>query len=627
MASSCLEIWATETEAPFGDQIVLWNGYEEQGGSTCLLKLIDDQADKYRTQYLRWISEIGNADVNGRRLIDWLEIDPGFSYWWMTRVAESNYLASRAFLDVMRLMALEDLLRKRQPNQVRLVGVEKRVSQAIAGLCKSLDIPFETECSPRSEYLARDRWTHRPSLRSVRALAVVVLWLIRMWPIRRGPIGSCLPSEDSVLLCTYNIAIPGEDNMEARAYGRYWGELPSLLASEGREVTWLHNLHASRQRTVSGVLEHLKSHGNGNKPNQSHAILQAWLSTGVIWVALTRWKKIVRAAVRIGDLQHYLDRSNRPWLWSLMADDWRESVFGVVAFSNLINLELFDRALSAIPRQSQGLLIYENQPWEQAFVHCWRKHGHGELIGVAHVMVRYWDIRYFCYRSPCNSRSSLRSTVDLIAVNGPSSLNTCLKAGLPLERIIEVEALRFNHLDSNSLAIDVDAITDVSPPVGGPLRLLVLGDSDQRTTLQMISVLREAVEEIDFDLEITFRAHPNFFIDPDEFPDLSIPNVRYSLKEERQMIDAVLSSNFTSASLERHLLGIPTLVMYDSMGLNFSPMLEVETSKFVRSAKDLVVELRILSGEVGTPVASRVSDYFWLDARLPRWCSALGFSK
>jgi len=143
----------------------------------------------------------------------------------------------------------------------------------------------------------------------------------------------------------------------------------------------------------------------------------------------------------------------------------------------------------------------------------------------------------------------------------------------------------------------------------------------------MISVLREAVEEIDFDLEITFRAHPNFLIDPDELPDLSIPNVRYSLKEERQMIDAVLSSNFTSASLERHLLGIPTLVMYDSMGLNFSPMLEVETSKFVRSAKDLVVELRILSGEVGTPVASRVSDYFWLDARLPRWCSALGFSK
>ena len=68
---------------------------------------------------------------------------------------------------------------------------------------------------------------------------------------------------------------------------------------------------------------------------------------------------------------------------------------GSAAVINLLWIELFDQALRDAPRQDKGFYLCENQGWERAFIHAWRKHGHGELIAVPHATVRFWDLRYF----------------------------------------------------------------------------------------------------------------------------------------------------------------------------------------------------------------------------------------
>ena len=60
-----------------------------------------------------------------------------------------------------------------------------------------------------------------------------------------------------------------------------------------------------------------------------------------------------------------------------MRSDWYASMRGAAAIDSLLFVELFDAALRDLPHQVKGLYLCENQPWEQALIHAWRKYGHG----------------------------------------------------------------------------------------------------------------------------------------------------------------------------------------------------------------------------------------------------------
>ena len=45
--------------------------------------------------------------------------------------------------------------------------------------------------------------------------------------------------------------------------------------------------------------------------------------------------------------------------------------------------------MADIPKQKKGLYLLENQNWEKALVHAWRRHGHGQLTGVVNTSAFY----------------------------------------------------------------------------------------------------------------------------------------------------------------------------------------------------------------------------------------------
>ena len=113
---------------------------------------------------------------------------------------------------------------------------------------------------------------------------------------------------------------------------------------------------------------------------------------------------------------------------------------------NLLWIERFDRALRDAPHQVKGFYLCENQGWERAFIHAWRKHGHGELTAVPHSTVRFWDLRYFADPRTVQSFGAARlPQADRVALNGPAAIEAYLDAGFPKEIIRECEALRFAH--------------------------------------------------------------------------------------------------------------------------------------------------------------------------------------
>ena len=76
---------------------VLWCSYDPKGCNdvVSIPCLVEENSESLRSRYLEWIYDLGEIKINGKRIVDHLEIRSGFSYWWMTLLAEKcNYAKS-----------------------------------------------------------------------------------------------------------------------------------------------------------------------------------------------------------------------------------------------------------------------------------------------------------------------------------------------------------------------------------------------------------------------------------------------------------------------------------------------------------------------------------------------------
>jgi surface carbohydrate biosynthesis protein (TIGR04326 family) len=108
---SALLIWDADGEPPVGDwTTLLWRSYDTKGRKDVISipQLVEDNAESLRARYLAWIYELGETKVKKKRIVDHLEIRPGFSYWWMTLLAQKcTYASSPNIYHAIRLLACE----------------------------------------------------------------------------------------------------------------------------------------------------------------------------------------------------------------------------------------------------------------------------------------------------------------------------------------------------------------------------------------------------------------------------------------------------------------------------------------------------------------------------------------
>ena len=103
---SSVLIWDCEEAPPDGDWItVLWHSFSEGERTTYSIpSFIEEHSDELKSRFLAWVYELGETLIDGRRLFDHLELRPGFSYWWMTLLAEKSYGKSPCIYDSIRLL-------------------------------------------------------------------------------------------------------------------------------------------------------------------------------------------------------------------------------------------------------------------------------------------------------------------------------------------------------------------------------------------------------------------------------------------------------------------------------------------------------------------------------------------
>ena len=69
---------------------VLWRSYIESKNDkiVSIPRLVEKNSVVLKKRYLAWIFDLGETVIRGKRVVDHLEISPGFSFWWMSLISQ-----------------------------------------------------------------------------------------------------------------------------------------------------------------------------------------------------------------------------------------------------------------------------------------------------------------------------------------------------------------------------------------------------------------------------------------------------------------------------------------------------------------------------------------------------------
>ena len=588
-----------------------WGGYEEGGAVRSILCYVDEHGERLREKYIAWIHALGEAEIDGRRLIDHLAFEDGLSFWWVTPFVEQSPWKTPVIIDAIRLFALEEVLSEQAPEEVCLVSADKRLHHSVRELCRNMDIAYHwrQQAEPTGRRFGRSR-AIRIVPHTVRALLYLLFYALERWPLRQSDRAGWFGGGKALLFCSYfiNISDPGEGG---QFYSRYWQGLHRLLQQMGLQANWLHMYlpHAAVSKPAT-ALKWLSRFNHKRQEQGFHTLIDAYLSWSVLLRVLKRWIWLAAATWRLRSIKHaFKPAGTHLSLWPLMRGEWYAAMRGKKAVESLLFVELFDAALGSAPRQRKGFYLLENQAWERAFVHAWKKHAHGELVGVQHTTIRFWDLRYFVSPSTlCSTASHPIPQPGCVALNGKMAVNACLEMGLPKKMIRYCEALRFEYLK------DVQANRLAPQATRKEMKILILGDHTRSGTERLLRMLEGAYIS---SASYSFKAHPSFTIQPEKYPLLHLKTVTDSLGRNMNGFDIACATHHTSASLDAFLSGLRIVVLLDENEPNFSPLRGQPNVRFVCSAEELIEALQHTGQDaLSNPVCD---DFFFLDRELPRW--------
>ncbi len=621
-----LMVWDAEGRPPAGDWIpVLWQGFASDGDSPSyhsIPRRVEEKAELLRAQYLAWIHDIGQSLVLGGRVVDKLALRPGFSYWWMTLPALISFGTRTPIYQAVRLLALEGLATELSAGKIILASKDLTLAQAIRTWCANAGLAFEWRRLGKSSgpgFSVKEIYRSLPHW--VRAVVSLLRYLKSRWPLRDGGNSSGKTFDGNIAIIDYFMNLQADKLAAGRYRSNYWVRLHDALEETSVKVNWIHffisHPMVPTAKHARGVLDLL----NQAAPDRErHACLDGALNWAVVGGSIRDYARIVWTRWRFGSLRrHFRPRDSNVDLWPLLRRDWDSAMFGIVAMSNCIFLNLLERMLKALPHQRLGIYLLENQPWEMAFIHAWHAAGHGRLLGVQHTTVMYWDTRYFFDpRSYQRVGGNDLPLPDLVVLNGPAAIERFREGAFPEEKMVEAEALRYLYL------ADIPSRKQVQlEPQDVPIRVLILGDYFRSSTDQMMRWLIGAAHELPRNIRYTAKPHPSCAIKASDYPELEFRVADSNLAELLSDCDAAFVSNTTSAGVDAYTVGVPVIVVSDGDAFNQSPLRGLPGVTYVSGSGELARALR----RVSESNVAEIQPYFCLDKAIPRWRRLLGLDE
>jgi len=607
-SSGALTIWDSDSDCAIqSESILLWRQFTDQNNeqaTASICQIIEDNCLALREKILRLIFDVGNSVRTNPKTQHNIRV--GFDYFWMTQFHSRPYTQSAQLNNLAKLFALFEILQVNKITKLTVYSNDKSLSKVFASIAKMLQIEFQTagaKNSPKniSTAVRIKKFAPRPLL----AIAALLRQSKTSIALKQKPTRVVEPNSISFFDYWYRFA--DSVSTDRKFASQYWSRLVEEL--DHTEVNWWHNLVDQHKlielNTAKSLLTDFNQH-----PNHIHKIVDARVS----------FKVVLRSIVDHGHLfiksmpgkkfaPSFVDQNTGIDFWPLFKREWLNSYRGYEALVNCLRFNRLESLISTMPHQKLGVYLIENQPWEMAMIHLWRKFKHGKLIGVAHSTVRFWDLRLMSDMRQFNSNSAMPRP-DCIAVNGALATSSLLKSGYPASEIVEVEALMYLHLSAKK----------AKQKSNSPKTILVATDYLDSATQAQLRLLEQVVALNPSKYRILLKPHWSQSLKNFKF-ESEVVSGKKDLADFFDQADVLYCSAITSAVIDGVCSGLPVIQCLDPMSFNLSPLRENIAVQTVRTSAELIKALDEIE-----KLAPKVdpNESFKLDSNLPKWKSVLG---
>ena len=343
--SPTLLIWDREDVAPKGKwTVVLWRtfGDANEPSVVSIPKLVEEHAHSLRARYLAWIYELGEACIGGKRLVDHMELRPGFSYWWMSLlVYKANAYSSPQIVDAVKMLALQDLVDVHLPSRIVLVSGNRILVRVFRLWCKNANIEFE--CRQLRSKAVREPWIknfYRALPNPVRAMMSLLRYLIVRWTLRK--VGTREISESDAYITFFSpLFYLNRDALQIGRFATYaWTTLHEVIERLPLGVNWLHkyvkNEGVSSTRQATAIMDQFNRKVGDM---QVHGIMDGLLSWSIIWRTILDYVRLVRSCLCLCNARCYFKPVGSSIdFWPLFKEEWYQSMCGGTAILNCLNI-------------------------------------------------------------------------------------------------------------------------------------------------------------------------------------------------------------------------------------------------------------------------------------------------
>ncbi len=598
------------------DVAISWNdspGFQLASNQIKLIQVIEDSADEYREKYLKLVYEIGSLNINGKSVVEQLRIEHDFSFWWLTLFGLRRWNDKSGTTDTIKLLALETELKRLGANQVVFAGANRQVEKCIKGLClkNSWTFTFHRPLTSAHHVTTQTKSAKDLVPNFLGAMFVLVRQLLSQGRIKKAaPLNQ---TGNAALVIDYFNGFDHAASLRGEYVSRYWHKLPSLIQSIFQTITWFHvqdvgpnslSLIDAQKHT-----EHLSS-----SPSVAHEILETRISVKQLSRIIPSYVRLQISCFRLRGVKNKFKLSESQInFWPIFKREWNDSLRGTTAIRNLITFYGVSEKIKHLPQQKVCLYLMENQPWEMALIHAWRSYQSGKLVGIPHAAPKFWEMRRFV-----DPRSRIENGIgqfpqpDLVVSNSTIAKSDLLSNGVPLDNILDLEALAFQHIEPLMLNNNSKVVVSNSPP-----KISVLGDFNAEITDQLLSIFEHGVDSSKY--QCVFKPHPMCPVNKNRLSEIGLELFTGEIAPLLAETDIMIATSQTSAAVEGFCLGIQIILFHNRNGLNMSPLKDAREVVFISSSNEL-------RDAIATSVQHLVNSqrpYFTLDDSLGRWSAFL----
>ncbi len=569
--------------------VILWNEKCKRSDNTIdIFTLIDNDNLIIRKKYLKWIFNLQNSKFKDNKIFKLLKIDKKFSLWWMHPISEkSNFLKSFHINEILKIMALEEYLKKKKFSKIITIGLSHETNKVISLISSKNYIIF-------NKYeIIKNHNINFPILNFFKA----IIWLIVYLYKRRVLFGlnffKWKNSKNKIIIANYLFDIDYKLLEKKKFTSGYWGNLIEYFKKQKIGINWLNIFFEYDEIKDSNQAKKIINKLNNVNNDDVHVTLDTFLNFKLVFKSLKAWFKIFFKSLSIK--KKYIVNKNKNYVYfPIIENEFFNNLQNHHSLKNILIYFLIKGALGKISSQKNCIFPNENQPWEMALINNYKSYSHKNLIGYQHSTTRFWDLRTFYCEKEYNDKSQLcYPRPNNIAVHSKIFFDALVKADYPKKNLKLVETLKYEKLFEKRTNIKKLIPSFNKKKINITLVLGAFRNFDAA----LVNCLKKNLSYFDN----TYSFYLKEQLSSDEV--LEVREAKRFKKVEGNLLDVfnasnlVIISNPSSAVLDAMYMNTPFLVYDGGNFLNFSPMYNLIDRKFFIREYDFVSKIKEYSSK------------------------------